>query len=173
MRICPRTHAHTHVGCEIMDQDLSQKILHYEEFLNERLRSDLHKVLSQREKVCEEIAEYNQLKNTVDLLHRERLGVAGSPLKTMVDLGCNFYAHAKVEDCSRIFVSVGLGFYLEMELDEASAFIEKKVTNLSNKLEELSEQAAQINGRVKLVMETLRELQFSALEPAPSIREVW
>lgn len=145
-----------------MVEKLSEKILHYEEFLNERLRADLQKVLSQREQVCSEVAEYNQLKSTVDLLKNERLGTPGKPLKTMVDLGCNFYAHAKVEDCSRIFVLVGLGFYLDMEPEEAAGFIEKKVAHLTDKIDKLSEQAAQINGRIKVVLEMLRELQFSS-----------
>ena len=153
-------------------EDLPKKILRFEEFLNEQLRSDLHKVLCQRERINVEIAEYNQLKSTVDLLCSEKRAV--KPLKTMVDLGCNFYAHAKVEDCSKIFVCVGLGFYLEMELDEASVFIEKKVTHLLGKAEHLSEQAAQINGRIKVVMETLRELQFTSMsEPESNSRTVW
>ncbi len=139
--------------------DLSQKVLQYEEFLNERLRSDMEKVLSQREELCGEIAEYNQLKSTVELLMSQ--GPA-KPLKTMVDLGCNFYARAKVEDPSRIFVSIGLGFHLEMKFDEAIDFIDSKVSKLTERSNQLSEQAALINGRIKLVMETLRELQFSS-----------
>ena len=92
----------------------------------------------------------------------------------MVDLGCNYYAQAKVEDFSRIFVSVGLGFHLEMTLAEASDFVGKKVTHLTAEADRLSEQAAQINGRIKVVMETLRELQFSAQEaPSNPRREVW
>ena len=142
----------------IMVENLSQKILHYEVFLNERLRSDLQKVLSQRERVCDEVAEYNQLQTTVNLLTE---GLGDKPLKTMIDLGCNFYCHAKVEKYSKIVVAIGLGFYLEMTLEEASIFIEQKVSDLTQKAEKLSEQAAQINGRIKLVMETLRELQFS------------
>lgn len=143
-------------------QDISQKILLYEEFLNERLRSDLDKVLRQRDEVCGEIAEYNQLKTTVELLISQvQAQGAAKPLKTMVDLGCNFYSHAKVEDPSMIFVSIGLGFHLEMTLSEAVSFIDSKVLRLTERSNQLSEQAALINGRIKLVMETLRELQFS------------
>lgn len=144
-------------------EDLPLKILQYEEFLNERLRSDLHKVLTQREKVCTDVLEYSQLKTTVGLLRNQPTSAA---LKTMVDLGCNFYAHAKVEDSSKVVVSIGLGFYLEMTLEEASDFIERKIADLTNQADKLSEQAAQINGRIKLVMETLRELQFSS-QPNP------
>lgn len=153
-------------------EHLSQKILLYEEFLNERLRSDLHKVLAQRDKTCGDMLEYNQLKTTVDCLQSKQIS-GGKALKTMVDLGCNFYAHAKVEDCSTVVVSVGLGFYLEMPLDEASDFIEEKNTDLRGQADRLSEQAAQINGRIKVVMETLRELQFSSQQERIPRREVW
>lgn len=163
----------TQVGAAGHMENLSQKILLYEEFLNERLRSDLHKVLAQRDKMCSDVMEYNQLKITVNLLQSKQTK-SGKPLKTMVDLGCNFYAHAEVEDCSTVVVSVGLGFYLEMPLEEASAFIEEKLTDLGCQADRLSEQAAQINGRIKVVMETLRELQFSPQkEQTLRSREAW
>ena len=50
----------------------------------------------------------------------------GEPLKTKVDLGCNFYCQARVPDPTKIFVSVGLGFFVELTLDEALEFISKK-----------------------------------------------
>ena len=43
----------------------------------------------------------------------------GEPLKARVDLGCNFYAQAKVPDPTKIFLAIGLGFHLEFTLDEA------------------------------------------------------
>lgn len=154
-----------------MVENLPQKILLYEEFLNERLRPDLRKVLALRERLCGDVAEYNQLRTTVLLLRKKG---ETSPLKTMVDLGCNFYSHAKVEDCSRIIVSVGLGFHLEMTLDEAGDFIDKKIAHLTEQADALSEQVAQINGKIKVVMETLRELQFLGQEEEPKPRrEVW
>uniref|UniRef100_A0A3Q4M2T7 Ubiquitously-expressed, prefoldin-like chaperone n=1 Tax=Neolamprologus brichardi TaxID=32507 RepID=A0A3Q4M2T7_NEOBR len=59
---------------------------------------------------------------------------AGSQqLKTDVDLGCNFYVQAEVEDSSRMFVAVGYGFFVEMTHDEALRFIEKKTSQLTHK----------------------------------------
>ena len=45
--------------------------------------------------------------------------MAGEPLKTKVDLGCNFYCQARVPDPSMVMVAVGLGFFLELTLEEA------------------------------------------------------
>ena len=157
-----------------MVDDLPQKISRYEQFVNERLRTDLQLVLKLREEVYTDVTDYGQLKTIVDLLINEGFRKQDRPLKTMVDLGCNYYASAKVVDCSTIFVSIGLGFHLEMKLEEASAFVEDKVSQLMNKAEKLSEQAAQINGRIKMVMGTLRLLQFPVEgDVNPPKRELW
>ena len=155
-----------------MVDDLPKKILRYEEFLNERLRSDLQKVLKLKEDVYNDITDFNQLKGAVNLLIIESKDTKIQ--KTMVDLGCNFYASAKIEDCSRIFIAIGLGFHLEMTLEEANVFIEEKISQLTNRAEALSAQASQINGRIKMVMETLRQLQFPMHdEESTPTREVW
>ena len=46
-----------------------------------------------------------------------------------------------------------------MELEEASEFVDQKVSLLTEKANRLLEQVADINGRIRVVMET--ELQFS------------
>ncbi len=153
--------------------DIPEKILRYEEFLNDRLRTDLHTVLERKENVYKDVAEFTQLKSAVDLLKNEaKKGIKSH--KTMVDLGCNFYANARVEDCSTIFIAIGLGFHLEMTLEEASVFIEEKISELLRKAEIMSIQASQINARIKVVMETLRELQFPFEEKSRTpTRDVW
>ncbi|MED6234242.1 hypothetical protein ATANTOWER_025222 [Ataeniobius toweri] len=106
---------------------VDQKVLQYEVFINDVLRRDLRKVLEQRDQVYEKISQYLQLKNTIQSLQE-----AGSQqLKADVDLGCNFYVQAQVDDSSRIFVAVGFGFFVEMNLDEALRFIDRKTTQLT------------------------------------------
>ena len=51
-------------------------------------------------------------------------------LKTQVDLGNNFFCQAKVPDTSLVCVAIGFGFFVEMTLDEAAAFIKKKTQQL-------------------------------------------
>uniref|UniRef100_A0A3Q2QLF5 Ubiquitously-expressed, prefoldin-like chaperone n=1 Tax=Fundulus heteroclitus TaxID=8078 RepID=A0A3Q2QLF5_FUNHE len=85
------------------------------------------KVLEQRDQVYEKISQYLQLKNTIQSLQE-----AGSQqLKADVDLGCNFFVQAHVNDSSRVFVAVGFGFFVEMTHDEALRFIDKKTTQLT------------------------------------------
>ncbi|KAM6928870.1 protein UXT [Lycodopsis pacificus] len=133
--------------------NLDQKVLQYENFINEVLRRDLQKVLDQRDSVYEKISQYLQLKNSVQSLQDS------SSLKTDVDLGCNFFVQAQVEDSSRIFVAVGYGFFVEMNHDEALRFIDKKTSQLTDFTETLTKDSAKIKANIRMVIEGLRELQ--------------
>lgn len=135
--------------------NVDQKVLQYETFINEVLRRDLQKVLEQRDSVYEKISQYLLLKNTIQSLQES----GSQRLKTDVDLGCNFYVQADVEDSSRIFVAVGYGFFVEMTHDEALGFIEKKTSQLTAFTEQLTKDSAKIKANIRMVLEGLRELQ--------------
>lgn len=148
---------------------IDQKVLQYENFINEVLRRDLQKVLEQRDSVYEKISQYLQLKNTLQSLQE-----AGSEnLKTEVDLGCNFYVQAKVEDSSKVFVAVGYGFFVEMTHSEALKFIEKKTAQLTQFTEQLTKDSAKIKAHIRLVLEGLRELQGFSDLPESRSRDVF
>lgn len=149
--------------------NIDQKVLQYENFINDVLRMDLQKVLEQRDSVYEKISQYLQLKNTLQSLQE-----GGSErLKTDVDLGCNFYVQAEVEDSSKVFVAVGYGFFVEMTHDEALRFIEKKTSQLTAFTEQLTKDSAKIKAHIRLVLEGLRELQGFSDLPEPSHRELY
>ncbi|XP_034027751.1 protein UXT [Thalassophryne amazonica] len=135
--------------------NLQQKVVQYENFINEVLKRDLQKVLEQRDEVYEKIAQYLQLKNTIQSLQDS----GSERLKADVDLGCNFYVQAELEDVSRIFVAVGYGFFVEMNHDEALHFIEKKTNQLTAFTDQLTKDSAEIKANIRMVLEGLRELQ--------------
>lgn len=149
--------------------NVDQKVLQYENFINEVLKTDLQKVLDQRDSVYEKISQYLQLKNTIQSLQES----GSQRLKTDVDLGCNFYVQAEVEDASRIFVAVGYGFFVEMTHDEALRFIEKKTSQLTAFTEQLTKDASKIKANIRMVLEGLRELQGLTDLPESRRREVF
>lgn len=151
-------------------EDIEQKVTRYEEFVNERLSVDLSHVLDARDAIRGDIAEYLQLRNILESMSNI---AAQGKVKTMVDLGVNFYAQAKIPDASRVMVFVGLGLFLELTRDEATAFIDRRVEQLNRRDKLLCDQAAEINARIKLVLEGLRELQFTNLPPHKPPRSVW
>ena len=142
----------------IGEKERKEKVLKFETFLNETLRSDLKAILEEREKLYEEIAEYLSLKNSIEALKFADLP-EGQPLKTKVDLGCNFYAKASVKNPQKVFVDVGLGLFLELTHDEALNFIEKKTKSLDEKVAKLTQESSKIKANIKVVLHGLRELQ--------------
>ena len=149
-------------------RDIHSKVLEYEKFVNDRLKEDLRKVHQLRDHLYSRIAEYLQLKRTVEILRTGNVTTKKQSLKTMVDLGCNFYCQAKIEDTSTIFVDVGFGIFVEFTLSEAEAFIENKVSQLTKEGEKLSKDSAKIKAHIKLVLEGLRELQSIEYPSKPS-----
>lgn len=149
--------------------NIDDKVLQYEAFINDVLKRDLQTVLEQRDGVYEKISQYLQLKNTIKSIQE----TDSKELKTDVDLGCNFYVQAHVPDTSKIFVSVGFGFFVEFTLSEALKFIEKKTKQLTEYTEVLTKDAAKIKANIRLVLEGLRELQGLTDLPETRRREVF
>ena len=140
------------------------KVESYEAFLNERLKTDLKKVMDLRDNVNSEVAEYLQLRNVIERI-KESDSAKMDTLRTMVDLGANFFCQARVTNPNKIFVCIGYGFYVELSLDEALSFIDKRVALLNSRVQELTQDVSEISARVRIVVEGLRELQFGQLKP--------
>lgn len=136
---------------------IQEKVLKYEEFIDKRLRKDLEAVYKAQEDVYTKINEYTQLKSTIRQLQKSH--PHGEKLKTMVDLGTNFYCEAEVPDTSMIYVAVGFGFYVQFTFEEALDFIEKKCGILNSTAEKLCKDAAKIKAHMKVVLGGLQELQ--------------
>ncbi|KAF2357246.1 Prefoldin alpha-like [Trinorchestia longiramus] len=112
------------------------KVTKYESFLNDVLRADLQKEVEHREEICEKLAVYSQLSQTIDCISKVD-GTDG--LMTRVNIGSNFYVHAHVPDTSRIYVDVGLGLYVELTQSEAKKVAEQKVLQLNEELSKYSD----------------------------------
>ena len=151
---------------------IPNKVTEYEKFLNERLKTDLQSLLNSRDAIYSDIAEYMQLKNVIECVMKRGGGGRGE-LKTMVDLGCNFYSQALVPDPSHVCVAVGFGIFVEFTHTEALQFIERKVAHLNKKSSELTEQACQVKARIRIVVQALHELQFTTIPDTRSHRHVW
>ncbi|XP_020913724.1 protein UXT homolog [Exaiptasia diaphana] len=138
---------------------VDEKVLQYEEFIDKRLKKDLEAVYKAKEDLYNKINEHLQLKSTIIQIKKSRSLGEKNDLKTMVDLGNNFFCQARVPDTSMIFVAVGYGFYVQFSLDEALAFIEKKCILLNNSADKLNKEAAKIKAHIKTVLGGLQELQ--------------
>ncbi|KAG8199415.1 hypothetical protein JTE90_000283 [Oedothorax gibbosus] len=148
----------------------SGKITEYETYLNEVLREDLKHVLAQREVLCQEVLELEQLKTVIERLQEAELNK--QTIKTRVDLGCNFYVHANVNDTKYIFVKTGLDIFVQFTSEEATKFIDKKVDFLKKKIEKTLKASSEINAHIQIVLQGLRELQNLSYTTETPRREV-
>ena len=142
---------------EAMDssQPISDKVLKYEEFVNEVLKNDLKHVLEERDKIYDEIAEYMKLQTSIERLKT----VETRPIKEMIDVGCNFYMQAEVKNTEFIYVDVGMGLHVQLTFEEALKFLKKKIDQLTVKSERLTDKSVDIKARIKLIIGALAELQ--------------
>ncbi|KAM6216662.1 protein UXT [Rhynchocyon petersi] len=134
---------------------LDEKVLRYEGFISDVLQRDLRKVLDHRDKVYEQLAKYLQLRNVIERLQEAK----PSELYMQVDLGCNFFVDTVVPDTSRIYMALGYGFFLELTLDEALKFIDRKSSLLTELSNSLTKDSMNIKAHIHMLLEGLRELQ--------------
>jgi len=135
--------------------DIGSKIREYEGFIDMRLKVDLDKIIQARDNYYNQIAKYLELKNNITLLQENRL----QSIKSMVNLGCEFYIQANVPDITKVFVNIGLGFHAELTLQEALSFIEIKEKSLSKYVEKLTQQECMVKAKIKLMYQGLNELK--------------
>ncbi|CAF0825473.1 unnamed protein product [Rotaria sp. Silwood1] len=142
---------------------IQRKVLEYETFLNDRLRVDLQRAWSERDRIFSEIAEYERLRvtlNTLDEMYKNRKETdVDESLQTQIDLGCSFFVQAECSINNRIFISIGFGLFCELTYDEGKNFIDKKLPYLHEQEIELSNKIAHIKANIKLVLEALKEIQ--------------
>jgi prefoldin subunit 5 len=79
-------------------------------------------------------------------------------LKSRVELGSGVYCRAEVPDTSRLFISIGLGFNLEVTLQEAGRVIDLKQEALRVQLGRCIDKAARIKAHLKFVVQAIHEL---------------
>jgi len=79
----------------------------------------------------------------------------------LTNLGISMvFAKTRVEDTSKIFVSTGLGFFVEMELQHAFDFLGKKEAFLTEKFDAEVDRSSRIKTQIHemlLLFDMLRE----------------
>eukprot|EP00908_Phaeocystis_cordata_P027354 Transcript_991.p3 GENE.Transcript_991~~Transcript_991.p3 ORF type:complete len:160 (-),score=59.97 Transcript_991:612-1091(-) len=136
------------------DAQRSSKVQEFEGLINEQLKAELQRVLDERDRLYEQIAHLMQLRNNMSAMQEQNRG----SLKTMVDLGRNFYVQARIPDTSWVYVDVGLGFHAQMTPAEAIAFSTRREAKLNEAAEARTERAAQLKAQIKLTIGAIDEI---------------
>lgn len=136
-----------------IDED---RLLIFEETVNEKLKQDLADVSLQIDSVCQTIADYLKVKSALKIICKKPKDV-----RVQTNIGCNFYAQCLVEDASNIYVCVGKDLYLYMNSREALEMIEFKEKQWTQELDKLQAKASKIKAYIKLALEALGMLYES------------
>ncbi|KAI7908131.1 Prefoldin subunit-domain-containing protein [Cokeromyces recurvatus] len=139
---------------ETTKQDLNALIKKYDEFITNKLKPSLKSELDERDAIFNTISEYEKLKVQIETIEQNDL----KDLKTMVDLGSQFYVQAHIPDTKYIYVNVGFGFHVQFTLKEAKEFIEKKEEHLQRLADKHTAEADKIRAHIKMALEAISEI---------------
>ena len=106
----------------VPQDEVDKKILRFEQKMDNEMRPQLNLVLTKRDKIYEELAQYLQLKNVLEMLKAQKL----KKFESRVDIGCNIFVNTEVEDTSKIMVALSKDFFVELTQEEALVYVEKK-----------------------------------------------
>lgn len=140
----------------------ASKLAEYGSFVSTTLRPRLRAAVDAREETEGEIAEYAALRRK--LLQIEE--TVGSPsdaqqeMNALVDIAHGaVYCNANIPNPRNVYVNIGFGFHVEMSLQEAVSFIDKRIEYLEKDvLKHRSDAAATIANDVEDALELLQEL---------------
>jgi hypothetical protein len=74
------------------DQEIFEQVQIYENQLNQKLKPDLKQLLDYRDTIYEQISNYLNLKNKIQLIIEKEM----KKMETMINLGSDFYVQANM-----------------------------------------------------------------------------
>ena len=87
-------------------------------------------------------------------------------LTVLKDIGCGIHMQAEIPDTSRLFISIGLGFYPEVTLQEACGICSDKIKSLQYQLDQDQQEVAKIEANIELIKDGLLGLeQLATADP--------
>lgn len=114
----------------INTEDIKLKLDEYTAFLREVLHPDLEALLMSEQAIRNEISEYEDL-------HARLKNLGNGALLSVVDVDLGHqkvFCRATIEDASRAYVHVGLGFHAELTMEEALIFVVNRIDFLSRQV---------------------------------------
>lgn len=146
---------------DVSHSELREKLKEYSRFIDATLHPALKISVSAREETEADIREYQELHAKLAMIRdREK-----EPLEALVNLGHELvYCAAEVEDPCTVFIDVGLGFFVELTLDEAMSVILKRIAflekeKLPKRIDHARKVAADMESSIIILEALARELQ--------------
>ncbi|XP_053209985.1 protein UXT homolog [Panonychus citri] len=142
---------------KVADQSVHPIVEKCETFINEQLKNDLKIIHLRQENIHVQLNNFQDLKSFILELTNNSFGC--SSIKTQIDIGNNFYMRCTIPNTEKITIFIGLGFYLELSLQEALNFIDKRSIFLNSCIDKLSDQGRKVKAHIKVILDTLSYIQ--------------
>ncbi|CAN0505260.1 unnamed protein product [Ectocarpus sp. 12 AP-2014] len=138
------------------DDDAAERADKYEQWVRSVLGPKLEDFRERAVKVEHEMGQYADLKEKLSgIMVREEDG----PLEMLTDLGADCFAKVKVQDPSKVFVKVALGFHVEFTLPEAISFADVKRSSLASAAAKLRDSEAEVARDIASAESMIRDLR--------------
>jgi len=153
---------------------LQDKIKEYATFISGTLQPQLQLAVEAKESTERDISDYKQLRNTLHHLKNSNTTINNNsssdsnknnnnneqykPIDALVDVAHDtIYCRTIIANPRTLYVDVGLGFMVELTVDEALSFIDKRVAHLETGV--LKHQKSAAEGIAKDVEDALDLLE--------------
>ncbi|GIL90525.1 hypothetical protein Vretifemale_18165, partial [Volvox reticuliferus] len=117
--------------------------------------TDIKRLEGRRQELQQDLEEYSQLVVRVEKLRTD----GTTSFETRVDVGCDVTVAAHVPDCRRIFVAIGLGFYVEVPLKEVAALVDPRRKHLEDLITEVDQKLSDARSCASAFDSSLRLLK--------------
>ncbi|CAI6346061.1 unnamed protein product [Macrosiphum euphorbiae] len=140
-------------------QSGEQRVAKFETFINDVLKDSLRQISAALDVINDQISELEDVRNTVDTMSRLAGELpAGKPLKTRVNVGCDFFMQANA-DVRTFLVCVGLGYYVEYTRDETLAHVRVRTKLLKERADDLRDKGARVRAQITLALHCIQAEQ--------------
>lgn len=140
-------------------QSVEQNVAKFETFINDVLKDSLKQISAALDVINEQISELEAVRNTVETMCMlESELPAGKPLKTRVNVGCDYFMQANA-DIRTFLVCVGLNYYVEYTKDETLAHVRIRSKLLKERADELRDKGARVRSQITLALHCIQEVQ--------------
>ncbi len=136
------------MGEELNIEEICSK---HEQFLLNELRPRLFNFVQVQNEIKDEIKEYHTCQMILEEM-REKALEGVEKYESLVDIGEGNYVQSQTNQCETIYIHVGMGFHVEVDLDWAKKIsedriniLEKKVTNLNTTIELVGQDIQEVN----------------------------
>lgn len=142
--------------------DMKAVFENYNRALENRLKPTLAATCELRDKALRQLAELEQAKRALYIMQKQ--DCSSQPhkpaLEMRVNLGENFFMHAEADQLNEIVLDLGLGIMVEVNVGEASTFIEQRRDMLNSIAEMHTKKVSLLQGIVEGIIKCLSEMQI-------------